>query len=351
MTLTSLPRAAQPTTARRRRLLAAGLGALLPAAAGLALPARAAPALTLTLAHGAAKENPRHQAAERFAELVTKGSGGRLQVTVSPANQSGDDTAVLEAVREGRIDITANSQGPVAKHVPEYAALGLPYLFESQYQVWRVLSGPVGKELGRLSAAQGLVVLGLWDNGFRHMSNSKLPIQSPADLKGLRMRIPSDPTTEALMKALGAAPQTVKFSELPAALKAGQVDGQENPLINIYSARLYEVQTYLSLTNHKYETTPLLISGRTWERLSPADRQVLQEAAAEATRYQRDLMLKGEERMFQRLRAAGMKLNYVKPDPFVAATLPVRQAWQEGPTGAFTRQLAEAAEAARKPGL
>lgn len=300
----------------------------------------------LTLAHGTATDNPRHMAALRFAELVHKNSGGRLQVNVSPNSGLGDDVAVLDKLILGTVDISANSQGPMAQLIPDYAAIGLPYLFESPYQAWRVLGGPVGEELARKSEAKGLVVLAFWDNGFRHITNSRHPIREPSDLRGLKMRTPADAATISFMKALGAEPHTVPFAQLAEALKEGKVDGQENPLINIHTAHLASVQKYLSLTNHKYETTPLLVSKVTWNKLGAAERAALRDAAADATRLQRELMLKTEERMFNRLQAAGMQINSVDDRHFARESRPVRDQWLAGPTGEFTKMLLDAARAA-----
>jgi len=122
-------------------------------------------------------------------------------------------------------------------------------------------------------ASQGLVVLGYWDNGIRHMSNNKRPLLKPDDLKGLKMRTPPDTVTVDIMQSLGAEAQQIKFSELYVALQQGVVDGQENPLVNVQAGKLYEVQKYISLTGHKYELTPFLIGKRAWDRLSDADKR------------------------------------------------------------------------------
>ncbi|MEY2801484.1 MAG: hypothetical protein RL513_1069, partial [Pseudomonadota bacterium] len=258
----------------RRTVLAAALMA----ATGLA----SAQAVKLTLGHGAAPGNPRHEAAVKMAEVAKAKSNGRIEIQVAPSAQLGDDAAMVTALRTGALDMSANSQGAVANAVPEYAAFGMPFLFSSLEQAWKILDGPLGKELADKSAEKGLVVLGYWDNGIRHMSNSKRPLSKPEDLKGLKMRTPPDAVTVDIMQALGAEAQQIRFAELYVALQQGVVDGQENPLMNIHASKLYEVNKFISLTGHKYEMTPLLISKRTWDRLSEADRKVLQEAAAEA---------------------------------------------------------------------
>ena len=166
-----------------RTLLALAATALLPLAAQ-------AQAVKLTLGHGAAPGNPRHEAALKFAEVAKAKSGGRIEVQVAPSAQLGDDAAMVTALRTGALDLSANSQGALANAVPEYAAYGMPFLFTSSAQAFKLLDGPLGKELSDKSAEKGLVVLGFWDNGVRQMTNSKRPITKVEDMKGLKMRSP-----------------------------------------------------------------------------------------------------------------------------------------------------------------
>ena len=147
-----------------------------------------------------------------------------------------------------------------------------------------MLDGPVGEQLAADAKAKGLVLLALWDNGIRHTSNNVRPIGKPEDLAGVKVRTPPDPMTVDIFKALGANPTPMAFSELYIALQQGVVDGQENPLMNIYSSKLYEVQKFISLTAHKYEATPLFASAVVFNTLPKADQQAVLDAAAEAGR-------------------------------------------------------------------
>lgn len=315
----------------RRTVLAAALMA----ATGLA----SAQAVKLTLGHGAAPGNPRHEAAVKMAEVAKAKSNGRIEIQVAPSAQLGDDAAMVTALRTGALDMSANSQGAVANAVPEYAAFGMPFLFSSLEQAWRILDGPLGKELADKSAEKGLVVLGYWDNGIRHMSNSKRPLSKPEDLKGLKMRTPPDAVTVDIMQALGAEAQQIRFAELYVALQQGVVDGQENPLMNIHASKLYEVNKFISLTGHKYEMTPLLMSKRTWDRLSDADRKILQEAAAEATQLQRKLSKESDDKLLVDLRARGVQINTVDKAPFARATSNVDDKWLATPIGPYLRKV------------
>ena len=316
----------------------------LAAAAAATLLSLAAHAQTtkLTLGHGAAPDNPRHIAATKFADTVKAKTNGRIEIQVAHSAQLGDDAAMVTALRSGTLDLSANSQGAVAAVVPEFAALGLPFLFADAGKAWAVMDGPVGKELGDKSAAKGMVLLGLWDNGIRQMSNSKRPIKAPADLKGLKMRTPPDAVTIDIMQAMGADAQQIKFSELYVALQQGVVDGQENPLTNISSAKLYEVQKYISLTGHKYESTPFLMSKRTWDKLSEADRKIINEAAAEATALQRRLNKEADDKLVAELKAKGVQIDTVERKPFVDASKPVYVKWTSGPIGEFAQRVVNA---------
>ena len=325
----------------QRKTFTASLIALA-AAAALPLAATAQP-VKLTLGHGAAPDNPRHIAAVKFADTVKAKTAGRLEIQVAHSAQLGDDAAMVTALRSGTLDMSANSQGAVAAVVPEFAALGLPFLFADATKAWGVMDGAIGKELGDKAAAKGMVLLGLWDNGIRQMSNSKRAIKSPADLKGLKMRTPPDAVTIDIMQAMGADAQQIKFSELYVALQQGVVDGQENPLTNISSAKLYEVQKFISLTGHKYESTPFLMSKRTWDKLSDADKKAVNEAAAEATALQRKLNKEADEKLVAELKAKGAQIDTVDRKAFVDASKPVYTKWTTGAIGEFVQRVVTAA--------
>lgn len=300
----------------------------------------------LTLGHNAAIGNPKHEGSVKFAKLVKAKSNGRMEVQVAPAAQLGDDVPILTSLRTGTVDFSANSQGAISTVVPEYSAFGMPFLFPTLPSAWKVLDGPVGQELAKISEAKGLVVLGYWDNGIRHVSNSKRPINSPADLKGIKIRTPPDPTTIDIMAALGADPQQIKFSELYVALQQGVVDAQENPLMNIYSSKLYEVQKFISLTSHKYEMTPFVMSKRSWDKMSEADRKIIREAASEATAYNRKLSQEADQKLEGELKAKGIQINRPDLQPFAKATQPVLDKWSSGPQGDFVKKVVAAARAA-----
>ncbi len=298
----------------------------------------------LKLGHGAALDNPRHIASLKFAELVKAKTSGRIEVAVSPSAQLGTDPAMITALRTGALDMTANSQGAMSGTVPEYNAFGMPFLFADVNAAFKVMDGPVGKELAAKTEEKGMIVLGYWDNGIRHMSNSKRPLNNPADMNGLKMRTPPDAVTMDIMKAVGATPQQIAFSELYVALQQGVVDGQENPLANIWSAKIYEVNKYISLTGHKYEMSPFLMSKRTWEKLSAADQKSVMDSALEATTLQRKLSVEADQKLAAELRAKGALINNANKAAFEKATSNVDDIWMaKADIGGFVKKVIAAA--------
>jgi tripartite ATP-independent transporter DctP family solute receptor len=323
-----------------RRTFLQGTGAAGAAALfGVPTILRAAPS-RLTFGHGAAPGNPRSIAAEKFAELVKAKSGGALEVVVAGAETLGSDAAMLTSLRTGALSISANSQGPVASLVAELAALGLPFLFTKSDDAVKILSGKIGDQLRPKFDAVGLVPIGWWDNGIRHITNSKRSIRVPDDLKGLKLRTPADPATIDIFQALGAATVQISFSELYVALQQKAVDGQENPLTNIASSKLYEVNPFISLSAHKWECTPVLMSKMAWGQLDAKSREIVMEAMAEATALQIAASNETNQKLEKDFRAnASLTINEVDTEAFRKQTAPVFDKWEQKPFGAFVKDL------------
>lgn len=301
--------------------------------------------IKLVLAHAVAPENPRAIAALKFADLVKEKSKGRITVQVAGASQLGDDLTMLSALRTGTLDMSINSQGPISSVLPELSALGLPYLFSSQPKAWELLDGPVGQELGKKLESKNLILLAWMDNGIRQITNNKRPITQPDDLKGIKLRTPPDPSTVDMFQAMGASTQQINFSELYLALQQGVVDGQENPLANIHAGKLHEVQKYISVTNHKYEATPFVMSGITWGRLSTDDRTLIKAAAQEATVLQRNLMASADEKLMAEYKKnPALQINFPDQALFKAATQKVWDNWEKKPFGDFVKKLRAASK-------
>jgi TRAP-type transport system periplasmic protein len=326
-----------------RRCLLAGSAAALLAGQAL-LPGSSWAQTTLTLGHGAAPGNPRSVAAEEFAKLVDEKTGGEVKINIAGSEQLGNDVAMLTSLRTGALDITANSQGAASGLVPELGALGLPFIFEDADEAFAVLEGPVGDELESKFQDLGIITLGWWDNGIRHITTTNKPVEQPDDLKGLKIRTPADPMTIDIFQALGAATEQIAFSELYVALQQGVVDGQENPLANIASSKLYEVTPNISLSAHKWESTPFLASQIGWARLTPEQQAAVQEAATEAGQLQRQLMKEADEKHLADFQAdPNLNVNEVDREAFKEATAPVIESWQQKEFGDFVSKVVEAA--------
>jgi TRAP-type transport system periplasmic protein len=326
----------------RRHLLASTAAALLAAAA--LLPGGAVAQTTLTLGHGAAPGNPRSVAAEEFAKLVEEKTGGEVKINIAGSEQLGNDVAMLTSLRTGALDLTANSQGAASGLVPELSALGLPFLFDNAEAAFQVLDGPVGEELSERFAELGIITLDWWDNGIRHVTTKETAVTKPSDLEGLKIRTPADPVTIDIFQALGAATEQIAFSELYVALQQGVVDGQENPLANIASSKLYEVTPHISLTAHKWEVTPFLASQIGWARLTPEQQEAVKEAAQEAGELQRQLMRESDKELLAEFQAnPEVDVHEVDREAFKEATTPVIESWKQKEFGDFVGRVVEEA--------
>lgn len=284
---------------------------------------------TLILGHGADAGNPRSEAAERFAELVSERTNGSIEVQIQGSEQLGSDPEMLDSIQSGTLDLTANSQGPLATLVPQVTLFGLPFMFDTPQDAYEVVDGELGDTMISLAEEQGLTILAWWDNGIRHVTNNAQVIETPDDVSGLDIRVPEDEMTIDIFEALGANPSTIDFGELYTALQQGTVDGQENPVVNIYASDIHEVQDYMSMTGHKYEVTPFIISTSVWEELSEEDQQALQEAAIEARDFQRQRMNEQTEEELGELANALELTRNVDKAAFVEATRPVYDTWRE----------------------
>ncbi len=317
-------------------------GSLLGASAVLGAPAivGAASPIRLSFGHGAAPGNPRSVAAEKFAELVKAKSGGAIEVMVAGSAQLGDDSALLTGLRTGSLAMTANSQGATAAILPELAALGLPFLFKDTAAAIKVINGKIGDQLEAKFDAVGIVPVGWWDNGIRHITNSKRAIRTPDDLKGLKIRTPNDAMTVDIFQALGAATAQIAFAELYVALQQGVVDGQENPLTNIVSSKLHEVNKFISLSGHKWESTPVLMSKMAWKRLDSKGQAIIREAMAEASALQVSLSTSANEKLLAELKVnPAVAVNEVDLAAFRKRTAVVFDNWEKKPFGAFVKEL------------
>lgn len=284
--------------------------------------------IRIILGHGAAPGNPRSNAALLFEELVEERSGGTIDIQILGQETAGSDSEMMVQVSAGTLDMTINSQGPFASYVPEASLIGLPFLFESSEHAYSVMDQPeIADALREAAEAKGLHIVNFWDNGMRDITNNKHPINTPEDVKGLKIRTPDDRMTIAIFNQLGANPTPMAFGELYLGLRSGAVDGQENPVVNIKSSKLQEVQKYLASTGHKYESNPFLMSNARWDRLTPEQQQIIQECADEARDAQRAENLTQTVEIYKEF-AEILEITYPDKDLFREATAPVYDDWE-----------------------
>ena len=246
---------------------------------------------------------------KRFAELVASKSGGKLKVQEYPASTLGNELQQQSALQGGVQEMTAPATTSLAGIVKEFGLIDFPFALANFAQADALLDGPFGQALLAKLPEKGLVSLGYWDLGFRNVTNSRRPITRPEDLDGLKLRVIPNPVFLETFKALKANPVPMPFAELYGALEARAVDGQENPFAVILSNKFYEVQKFVSATNHVYATNILLVSKRFWDRLSPAEQKILTDAANETRGYQRQVSRAAAQSAVAELQAKGMQFN------------------------------------------
>jgi tripartite ATP-independent transporter DctP family solute receptor len=264
---------------------------------------------TIKFANQNAKGHPLVNGMEKFAELVDKNSGGKLKVNVFPGGALGSDQANVSSLQGGTLEMASMNSGIFASLVKDFAIYDFPFLFGNAKEADAVVDGPFGQALHRKLEEKGLVGLGYYELGFRELTNSKRPIQKVEDIAGLKLRVIPNPINVDWVKALGANPTPLPFPELYAALEQGAVDGQENPVATIKGAKLYEVQKYMTLTNHQYNPQSIVISKKVWDTLSAADHKVLQEAAHESIQYERTQSRAALQSGLEDLKKGGMQVN------------------------------------------
>jgi tripartite ATP-independent transporter DctP family solute receptor len=255
--------------------------------------------------------HPQTLGARKFAELAEKKSQGRIRITVYAAGGLGSDQQMQSALRGGTQEFTVPSTATLAGIVKEFGVLGLPFTFSSEAQADAVLDGPFGKSLLAKLPDKGLVGLAFWENGFRNLTNSKRPVAKVEDLAGLKVRTMQNPVYIDLFNGLGANAVPMAVTELFPALESKAVDAQENPFTVIHAQKFYDVQKYLSTTGHAYDALVLIASKKFWDRLTPADQQVLESAAAEATAYERQTSRELNGKLRAELVKLGMQVNDV----------------------------------------
>ena len=268
-------------------------------------------------------------AIDTFAREVEKRTNGRYKIQNFYAGAMGAERESIEAVQLGTHELTMSSTGPVPNFVPETRILDIPFLFRDKAHARAVLDGPIGQEMLAKFESKGIKALGWAENGFRHMTNSKRPVNAPEDQKGLKMRTMENPVHNAAYKGFGIVTTPMAFPEVFTALQQGTVDGQENPLSVIMAAKFEQVQKHLSLTGHVYSPAIFLMNKAAFDKLSAADKQIFLDAAKEAVKANRARVDEDDAKGVAELRSKGMQVIDVDKAKFVSALGPVNAEFEK----------------------
>ena len=293
---------------------------------------QAADEIVIKFSHVVAPDTPKGRAAEKFKQLVEERTKGKVKVEVYPNSQLYKDREEMEALQLGAVQMLAPSLSKFRPMgAPEFELFDLPYIFPDYETVHRVMDGDVGKRMFAKLETKGLHGLAFWDNGFKQMSANR-PLHTVADFKGLKMRIQSSKVLDAQMKALGANPQVMAFSEVYTALQQGVVDGTENPPDNLYTQKMHEVQKHLTVSDHGFLGYAVIVNKKFWEAL-PADiRATLEQAMKESTVYERSIAKAENDEALKKVRAAKTTEVYILPNEerakWRAALLPVHKEFE-----------------------
>lgn len=275
----------------------------------LSLAASADP-IIIKFSHVVANNTPKGKASDFFAKRAGELTKGKVKVEVYPNSSLYKDKEEMEALQIGAVQMLAPSLakfGPLG--VKEFEAFDIPFIFDNYGELHKITQGPIGASLLAKLEPRGIKGLAFWDNGFKSFS-ANTPIRTPADLKGKKMRIQSSKVLEEEMRSVGAIPQVIAFSEVYQALSTGVVDGTENPISNFYTQKMYEVQKYLTLTNHGYLGYAVIVNKKFWDGL-PADiRGELEQAMKEATDYANKIAQEENDTALEEVKKSGKTTVY-----------------------------------------
>jgi len=264
-------------------------------------------AVQLKLGHSVSDQHPYHLGAQRFKEMVEKETKGAIEIALFPNNQLGTgERDLLEGLQLGTVDLYVGSTGPMGGFEKKFMLFDFPFLFKNKEQAYSVLDGEIGQYVMGLLDKIGIKGLAWYENGFRHFTNSKRPVNTPEDVKGLKLRTMENKIHMALWRAMGADPTPMAWGEVFTALQQGTVDGQENPIPIIYVQKINEVQKHLAITGHVFSPAMIAVAKAKFDALPKEHQDIIMKAAKESALYQREQITKMENEQVQKLKDLGM---------------------------------------------
>lgn len=307
---------------------------------------------TIRFSLGPAEEHPESHGARAFADLVSQKSGGKMKVRNFYNATLGSDTQAVAALRAGTLEMTGPSSSPLVSLVPDFAVFDFAFLLKDEKEADALLDGPFGKMLLEKLTEKDLIGLAYWENGFRNLTNSRRPIAKAEDIKGLKLRVMQNPVYVETFQALGANAVAMSFSEVFAALETKTIDAQENPFATIKSAKLDEVQKYLTVTNHTYTPYVILVGKKFWDGLSAEEQAILRSAAEEARAIQRAYSRDQDVKILAELKAKGMQVTNLADADLAKlreVTKPVTDRFEKNVSPEVIAKLREELAKIRKP--
>jgi tripartite ATP-independent transporter DctP family solute receptor len=295
----------------------------------------------LKLGHSLDQNHPVHKAITFMADRVREKSGGTVEVQVYPNGQLGSETESLEQLQRGALAMTKTSTAPLESFVPQMAIFGVPYVFRDEEHFWKTANGTIGDELLDSTSPHGLKALCFYDAGARSFYTISKAIKSPADLRGLKIRVQQSKTSMDMAQALGASPTPVDYGELYTALQSRMVDGAENNLPSFYFSRHFEVCKHYAMDEHTRVPDILLMSKKVWDQLAPEVQTWLQEAADESSQFQRDLWHKESDRVLAESEKAGVSVTYPDKQAFADRVGPMHESYQGSAVGDLLNRIKE----------
>lgn len=262
------------------------------------------------------------QSAEEFAKRANAKLGSKAKVVVYGSSQLGGDKELVQKLKLGTVDIALPST-VMSSEADLFGVFEMPYLVKDRKHMGRIEKDVFWPMIAPAAEKKGLKVIAVWENGYRHITNNKRPINTPEDLKGIKLRVPEGKWRVKMFQTYGANPSPMKFSEVFTALQTGVMDGQENPFTQITSAKFQEVQKFISLTGHVYTPAYATVGAKKWATLPPDVRKILEDTAKETQAYVYQVAEKAETELLGTITAAGVKSNVPNKDAFVAASKPV----------------------------
>lgn len=295
----------------------------------LAISSPQAKVIKLKVGHVLAPTHPYQLGLEKFSELVAQKTGGDVKVDVFHSSQLGNEREMIEGLQLGTLDMTLVSTAPLSGFSGQFLVFDLPYIFKTPEVAHATVDGPVGQEIMKTIEKKGMVGLAYWENGFRHVSNSRQELVHPSDIHGLKIRTMENKIHMASFKVANADPTPMAFGELFTALQQKTVDAQENPFPVFYTSNFFEVQDYLSVTGHFYAASPFLISKAVWKKLSDEHKTAIKAAAEEARDFERGLIAKADQELKADLIAKGVKITEVDKNEWAMAMAPVYKQFEK----------------------